>query len=171
MEGKQAEHARGTQTTDTRAPRGTYALLVRLDRDTVLQVGRLGQRAFPASWYLYVGSALGPGGLRARLARHRRADKRFHWHIDYLLSHGALVANWQIASPIRLECAWANALHRLADASLPVPGFGASDCRCTAHLVRLPRRPSDAEVRRALLSVSPPSAFLHCVCYGDCTGR
>jgi Uri superfamily endonuclease len=54
---------------------GTYALLLKLDKQERITVGRLGTFGFPAGYYLYVGSALGPGGLRARLARHRRGSE------------------------------------------------------------------------------------------------
>ena len=90
---------------------GTYLLLARLDSAHELVIGRLGSFALPAGWYAYAGSALGPGGLAARLARHRHADKRLHWHIDYLLASAVLKASWQITSSIRLECAWARALN------------------------------------------------------------
>jgi len=62
-------------------PRGTYALLLELDQQTVITVGRLGTCSFPAGSYVYVGSALGSGGLSARLAHHRRPVKRFHYSI------------------------------------------------------------------------------------------
>ena len=51
---------------------GAYVLAVRLDSRRELPVGRLGRFNFPAGWYLYVGSAMGTGGLPARLRRHRR---------------------------------------------------------------------------------------------------
>ncbi|KSW12606.1 hypothetical protein CF15_07805 [Pyrodictium occultum] len=50
--------------------------------------GRVGSRAavsLEPGVYAYLGSAWGPGGVRARLCRHlygRRA--RLHWHMDYL---------------------------------------------------------------------------------------
>ncbi len=38
-------------------------------------------------FYIYVGSACGPGGLRARISRHLCGKrKRLHWHIDRILS-------------------------------------------------------------------------------------
>ena len=49
---------------------GTYALLLRLDAAVQLAVGRLGDFTFPEGDYVYVGSARGPGGLRARVRRH-----------------------------------------------------------------------------------------------------
>ena len=47
--------------------KGAYALVLHLERKEEITVGRLGTFAFPAGYYLYAGSALGPGGLEARL--------------------------------------------------------------------------------------------------------
>ena len=71
--------------------KGTYALVLHLECTEEITVGKLGMFTFPAGYYLYVGSALGPGGLEARLARHRRRGKKLRWHIDYLLEHAQLV--------------------------------------------------------------------------------
>ena len=156
---------------DNPAARGTYALFVRLDTAANIQVGRLGTFAFPGGCYAYAGSALGPGGLQARLSRHYRSGKRLHWHIDYLLARGVLEMTWQIESPARLECAWAGALRELTGAHILVPGFGSSDCRCASHLAYYPHRPPAGHIREALVSASPgdwPSGAIHCV---DVTGR
>jgi Uri superfamily endonuclease len=143
-------------------PQGTYLLLVHLDHKAELRVGRLGTFRFDPGWYAYCGSALGPGGLPARLARHSRADKRLHWHIDYLLQHAALETVWQTIYPRRLECAWAATIRDLPDAQTPVRGFGASDCRCTSHLIYLPRCPDDREIKSALARRSPAQADICC---------
>ena len=116
---------------------GTYALLVALERSGETVIGRLGRFRFPAGFYLYMGSALGPGGLARRLARHLHADKRFHWHVDYMLHarSASVVEVWTTSGAARRECDWARAAMRLAGASVVVPRFGASDCRCAAHLI------------------------------------
>jgi Uri superfamily endonuclease len=147
-------------TVDRRAQKGTYLLVARLKRAARIQVGKLGQFDFAAGWYAYAGSALGPGGLEARLARHARRDKRNHWHIDYLLQHAVLEEIWQAAWPQRLECAWAAAIAGLPGAQLPVRGFGASDCRCAAHLIYLPERLDDGRIAARLCNVSPTRAAL-----------
>jgi Uri superfamily endonuclease len=121
---------------------GTYVLVIQMVRDTDLRVSRLGVVAFPRGYYCYVGSAMGPGGLRARLARHLRQQKKPHWHIDYLLRRAPLVETWSAPSAARLECAWVRALLQLPGATLPVRGFGSSDCHCPAHLVRFVSAPS-----------------------------
>jgi Uri superfamily endonuclease len=145
-------------TQPTRTVRGTYLLLAQLNHAVAIRVGKLGTFDFAIGWYAYAGSALGPGGLRARLARHARADKRLHWHVDYLLQHAVLQAAWQAACPQRLECDWAAAMLDLPGAQAPVPGFGASDCRCTTHLIYLPRRPGDRQIAAALSARTPPPA-------------
>ena len=144
------------------AAKGTYLLLAQLNHEADIRVGRLGKFCFAAGWYAYAGSALGPGGLPARLARHRHTDKRLHWHIDYLLRYAVLETIWQVAYPKRLECAWAAAVQGLPGAQGPVRGFGASDCRCTTHLVFLPRRPSDRIITAALSGRSPAKADIRC---------
>jgi len=134
---------------------GTYVVALYLSSDQTISVGRLGEIEFPVGWYLYVGSALGPGGLRARLMRHRRlchgvgrgrrlkSGKRTHWHVDYLREYATWGGAWGCYSQHRLECVWATALYRLPDVEIVAPGFGASDCRCPAHLVRVPALPGD----------------------------
>ncbi|MBN1580584.1 MAG: GIY-YIG nuclease family protein [Anaerolineae bacterium] len=129
---------------------GTYCLVVRLDQFAQIRVGALGTFDFLCGWYIYVGSAMGPGGLRARLARHSRSDKRLHWHIDYLLAEGTLEATWQMASSEKHECVWAKAVIGLPGARIPALGFGSSDCRCPSHLVYLPHAPMDRCIRGAL---------------------
>ena len=115
--------------------RGTYALLLRQETPQTIVVGALGALVFPTGWYLYVGSAHGPGGLAARLARHRRRTKeRLHWHIDYIRAHMELVEIWTSSCDARQECAWSAAASGLSGASVIVPRFGSSDCKCAAHL-------------------------------------
>jgi hypothetical protein len=63
---------------------GTYALILALQSSTELQVGCLGRIRFHAPFYLYFGSAFGPGGLQARIEHHLQPARRAHWHIDYL---------------------------------------------------------------------------------------
>jgi len=134
--------------------KGTYLLLAKLDRSRQLCVGKLGIYPFPSGWYAYAGSAMGSGGLSARLARHLRAEKRMHWHIDYLLAAAELRASWHIVATARLECAWAGALMGLVNAQIIVRRFGASDCRCHAHLIYLGDGPRYQEISEVLASAS-----------------
>ncbi|MBN2471925.1 MAG: GIY-YIG nuclease family protein [Anaerolineae bacterium] len=116
---------------------GTYALLIRVAAPLVIEAGRLGAIALAPGWVVYTGSAHGPGGLLARVSRHRRAEKKPRWHIDALTLTAPVTAVWAAVAPERLECRWAAALTALPGASLPARGFGASDCGCPAHLIRV----------------------------------
>jgi Uri superfamily endonuclease len=122
---------------------GTYALLIRVPQAQRMRAGSLGWFHFSAGWYIYSGSALGPGGLAARLGRHARAHKTPYWHIDYLLRKGHLAGAWLAAGRQRRECVLARRLIRSPKAQIVAPHFGASDCHCLTHLVYFPRR-SDA---------------------------
>lgn len=112
--------------------KGSYALILRLSRSRRIRVGRLGVLDFSAGHYLYVGSAFGPGGLRARIAHHLRRATRPHWHIDYLRRVCTVEDVWYVEGK-RMECVWAKRLQGSPGVSA-VPGFGCSDCRCYAHL-------------------------------------
>ncbi len=129
----------------TTARRGVYSLVIHVKRGLSIRVGALGPQRFPKGYYVYTGSALGPGGLEARILRHMRLSRngvaysRPFWHIDFLLAHekASLVA--VVAAEIlrKLECEVNQSIRDRIGAEIPVPGFGASDCRknCESHLL------------------------------------
>lgn len=92
-------------------------------------------------FYAYVGSALGPGGLKARVNRHLQPAARLHWHIDYLRQQTEWAAVWYAYGSVRQECAWAAAFSSLRGSTIPLRGFGSSDCGCPAHLYFFDRMP------------------------------
>ena len=114
--------------------KGTYCLIFRNSGCTV-HVGALGSVAFPEGWHIYIGSALGSGGL-ARLDRHislaRNREKRPKWHVDYLLLNDHFSLEYAVYALMeeRLECLLAATL-----GGPGVPSFGCSDCRCRSHLL------------------------------------
>jgi len=112
--------------------KGTYILLIWLDNDIQIEVGKLGRIEFRRGYYAYVGSAFGPGGLYARINRHLRKLKRKFWHIDYLLEYASVKEAIIIANNKKLECIIAK---KLLNAGLKyIPRFGSSDCNCVSHL-------------------------------------
>ena len=60
--------------------KGSYLLLLFLEKEKVLQVGKLGTFTFQKGWYCYVGSAM--NNLQARIERHLKIEKKLRWHID-----------------------------------------------------------------------------------------
>jgi Uri superfamily endonuclease len=129
---------------------GSYVLVLGCDSGGRLEIGSLGELRLEPGFYLYVGSALGPGGLRARLRHHVCHCVKPHWHIDYLRARVGLHEIWWSAASLRLEHAWAGALSRGRSLRVPLPGFGSSDCDCAAHLFFSAAEPSRAAFRRRL---------------------
>jgi Uri superfamily endonuclease len=109
---------------------GTYALVLARDEDATIRVGALGPISFQRGFYVYIGSAM--SGIEQRVRRHLSAVRRIHWHIDYLLSAGTVVAVYCKESDRKQECALVLALARRGFEH--VPGFGASDSPCASHL-------------------------------------
>ena len=105
-----------------------------------LQIGRLGGMQLSKGWYVYVGSAFGPGGLAARVSRHLQRHKTRHWHIDYLIWATTVREVWYSQRQRDLEHCWAQAALDQPAARNLLRGFGASDCQCLSHLVRFPTR-------------------------------
>lgn len=91
-------------------------------------------------YYAYTGSAVGKGAvsLRQRVARHLRKKKTKHWHIDHLLTcrKAKVTALVACTSVINKECKINKAIQNIQGATIPINGFGASDCRhdCRSHL-------------------------------------
>ena len=133
---------------------GIYALIFVIDRESTLRIGRLGVFKFSPGTYVYFGSAKGPGGLRARLARHSSREKRMHWHIDFLLASPYTKPLAAVYSPTGsfVECDLVEKALHLFSPEVLVKGFGSSDCRrgCPAHLLKGLSVNSVAEIFRSL---------------------
>ena len=109
--------------------KGSYLLIVELKDDMFISIGKKGKKRFGKGNYVYVGSTL--NGLEQRIQRHLRADKKMHWHIDYLLKHAKITDVFYKKSVHKEECDIAKSL----DEHLPsIKGFGCSDCKCESHL-------------------------------------
>lgn len=121
---------------------GTYALILSSATDYLLPIGRLGQLHIQPGFYVYVGSAFGPGGVRARIWHHHRSPARPHWHIDYLRRTARLIEIWYTYDARRREHQWAEVLEGLRSALVPMKRFGASDCACVSHLYFFKTPPS-----------------------------
>ncbi|MCB2102428.1 MAG: GIY-YIG nuclease family protein [Rhodobacterales bacterium] len=115
---------------------GAYALAIALYAPMRLVRPRGAAWDLEPGWYVYAGSARGPGGIRARVRRHLKAAKTPRWHVDRLTNAGGVAL--VLALPGGTECAVAEALLSRAGATQPAPGFGSSDCAaCRSHLLSL----------------------------------
>lgn len=117
---------------------GIYVLVLFLEEDKNLKIGSLGCIPFERGLYGYVGSARGPGGLRARISRHLRVEKKVFWHIDCLLQDASVEVTKVgfIVTKKDLECTLGKKLVKRG-AEPTVPRFGSSDCPCETHLFRV----------------------------------
>jgi Uri superfamily endonuclease len=142
--------------------KGIYCLVFRNPACTET-IGALGPVTFRKGWHIYVGSALGSGGL-ARLGRHvahsRTREKTPKWHVDRLSVSGSFSLRYTVhaLTDDRLECRLAETL-----GGLSVPSFGCSDCHCPSHLFFRkgdPRR----EIARAFrsLGLDPVTTTMMC---------
>ncbi|MCX7815885.1 MAG: DNA/RNA nuclease SfsA [Syntrophales bacterium] len=116
---------------------GAYLVVIKVERDTNVEVGALGWLALKRGYYVYVGSA--KRFLSQRLRRHLRGGGRVHWHIDYLRLVGRISSLLPVRTESDLECEIARNLGSIAASA--ISGFGSSDCSCSSHLFYFPENP------------------------------
>ena len=115
--------------------KGSYMLIIRVKKDSKIEIGKLGKLNFKKGFYCYVGSALGKSmSLENRVRRHFRKEKKIKWHIDYLLANKNVSIEGVILFPSkkRMECFLSRKIEKRADET--VSKFGSSDCNCKGHL-------------------------------------
>jgi Uri superfamily endonuclease len=118
--------------------RGTYLLFLSTLHDINLSIGALGSFSFKRGNYIYIGSALGPGGLDKRLSRHLKQEKKIFWHIDYLLQNEFvnIIAFGEIHSDQKIECSLVEQIIKIfEEKTTNIKNFGSSDCKCKSHLL------------------------------------
>jgi Uri superfamily endonuclease len=129
---------------------GTYTLVFSSSKDKPIVIGKLGILLLKPGFYVYVGSAFGPGGLQSRIKHHINHSSRPHWHLDYLSPAIKLCEIWYTYDQIRREHQWATIHSQTKGAILPLPGFGSSDCRCLSHLFFYKSKPSGNNFHRRI---------------------
>lgn len=135
--------------------------MAHLAQEIYCRIGKAGCAAFPAGDYLYFGTAFGPGGLRARIKRHLRMEKKKFWHFDYIREFITPKAIFYSLEN-DLECEWCQAVLYVINVRIPMPAFGAKDCRrgCPAHFLLLESLVSLSIIADTLRSVFPTNADL-----------
>jgi len=112
--------------------KGIYILKLHLPKDKNIIIGKKGESFFGKGYYLYVGSAAGPGGIEGRLKHHKNRISKPHWHIDYLRLHAEVIDIFILQGEKELEHHIAKILESHFQPAMDK--FGSSDCGCTAHL-------------------------------------
>ena len=122
------------------ADHGSYLIIGRLDHVIQLTTGSFSGQLLKKGYYLYSGSAFGPGGLRARISRHLIKDSKKFWHYDHLKASLCFEEILFSIDAVRQECKFIQKLGEMEGVSFPIHGFGSSDCRqkCPSHLARFP---------------------------------
>jgi len=130
--------------------KGSYIIVTGVFRAFEKDVGAMGRIRFNKGFYYYTGSALGKGGIRKRVTRYlvlnnkipfeksgMKRTPNIHWHIDYLLSERDSTITSMFFSSKLTECGLVNDIKNHTVTTVPIPGFGSSDCRngCPAHLL------------------------------------
>ncbi len=110
---------------------GIYTLIIKLSKKKEIKIGRLGTFVFPKGYYVYTGSA--QNGLEKRINRHLSSEKKFHWHIDYLLRYAKVIKVIRYVGR-KDECKLNIVTGQSVGATQIVKKFGSSDCSCVTHL-------------------------------------
>ncbi|MHA1149778.1 MAG: GIY-YIG nuclease family protein [Promethearchaeota archaeon] len=117
--------------------KGTYILVIQLEKDQKIKIGSLGTLDFKKGFYYYIGSAMGEKGsssLINRVMRHLKSEKKIHWHVDYILDnqYSTIIQLYLIPLRFRFECLLAKQIINGSDDF--IQNFGSSDCTCKSHL-------------------------------------
>jgi Uri superfamily endonuclease len=99
-------------------------LLIELESEKKIEIGKLENTNFKKGFYAYVGST--EKNLIQRVEGHYSREKK--WHIDYLLESSEIIESYLSS---KAECEIAGELSENFSA---IKGFGSSDCRCPSHL-------------------------------------
>ncbi len=144
MLSREKNKKRETLTNQAISQPGCYLLLLRIEKNISLRVGKLGSFYLKAGYYAYAGSAR--RGLKGRITRYLSPAQKCFWHIDYLLRHPEVRLEGLFLFPgvFFPEFDEHILIKKLLEngSKAVIPGFGSRDCReqCPAHLVKIPRK-------------------------------
>ena len=133
--------------------KGTYLLLVQVEDNPIIHATKK-KWMFEKGIYAYIGSARNIGGLRVRIGRHLKQDKKMYWHIDYLLanSYVEIIGAIFTISKKNLECEVVKTLIKEGIGAPYAKRFGSSDCKkgCTSHIIKLSNDTTPLKVKEIL---------------------
>lgn len=117
--------------------KGIYCLLMHLEKESNIKI-RSKKFNFPEGYYCYIGSAL--NNLKKRIERHKRKDKKKHWHIDYFLEKAKIIDVKTIKTEKKKECLFSSKLKNIKSQTI-MKKFGSTDCNCETHLHYFEKNP------------------------------
>ncbi len=108
----------------------TYILILKLNKNLSIEIGKLGNIYFKRGFYIYIGSS--KRNIEKRVERHIKNKKKVHWHIDYLtLNKNFSIKEIYFIDNIK-ECKVAEFF--IKENVMYIKNFGSSDCNCKSHL-------------------------------------
>ncbi|WP_042346633.1 GIY-YIG nuclease family protein [Bacillus massiliigorillae] len=109
-----------------------YAVFLTLNEDINIAIGAKGFQQFTKGDYIYIGSA--KKNILRRVERHYKLDKPLRWHLDYLRPYCTITKIQSYDHP-EGECSLAATFAKQGE--VWIKHFGASDCKCNGHLIRV----------------------------------
>lgn len=121
--------------------KGTYLLVFNLPETEMIFRNKV--TTLTRGIYFYAGSAFGSGGLKSRLSRHTKDNKKIHWHIDLITDRFRPLLILVNEGERSFEHDYVKVLSAYKEASFPLSNFGNGDCSvCHSHLVRFESLPA-----------------------------
>lgn len=116
--------------------KGIYILQVKIKKNIFIKIGSKYKIYFQKGFYSYIGSA--QNNLEKRILRHLKdsKNKKFHWHIDYLLNNPNLSITKVYYKKTNYKSEECKTAKRLSKNKSSIKNFGCSDCKCSSHLIK-----------------------------------
>ena len=131
--------------------KGCYCLIIEVDKNQYLKIGKKLKIDFKKGYYVYVGSAM--NNLESRVKRHLSKTNKLHWHVDYLLKNNEIIEVIYNLDE-KVEC---DISQKLAKNNTFIKDFGCSDCDCESHLYYFKsKKVAIEEVKNAYSSIACP---------------
>jgi Uri superfamily endonuclease len=131
--------------------KGCYCLIIEVDENQHLKIGKKLELDFKKGYYVYIGSAM--NNLESRVKRHLSKTKKYHWHIDYLLKDNDVIEVIYNLDK-KVECEISQELVKYNEF---IQDFGCSDCECESHLYYYKnKKEAIEEVKNAYHSIACP---------------
>mgnify|MGYP002524245734 CR=1 FL=1 len=131
--------------------KGCYCLIIEVDENQHLKIGRKLEIDFKKGFYVYIGSAM--NSRESRVKRHLSKRKKLHWHVDYLLKNNEITEVIYNLDK-KVEC---DLSQQLVKNNKYIKDFGCSDCDCESHLFYFKnKKEAIEEVKNAYNSIACP---------------